>query len=76
MAVARAAETIRPEVLNADVARHLDEAGGAPVFVSDRTTYAPDGTAMVTDRAVMLGNTMEIPAARAATGLSLHYGAV
>ncbi|MEU7971462.1 GntR family transcriptional regulator [Micromonospora sp. NPDC049089] len=74
--VARAAETIRPEVLNADVARHLDEAEGAPVLVSDRITYAPDGTALVTDRATMLGSMMQITADRAATGLSLHYGAV
>ncbi|MEV1072296.1 GntR family transcriptional regulator [Micromonospora parva] len=74
--VARATETIRPEVLSADVARHLDEAEGAPVLVSDRTTYAPDGTALVTDRATMVGSMMQITADRAATGLSLHYGAV
>src|SRR5262249_30372533 len=42
--VARASETIRPEALAADVARHLDEAAGAPVLVSDRITYGPDGT--------------------------------
>ncbi|SCF12010.1 GntR family transcriptional regulator [Micromonospora chokoriensis] len=74
--VARAAETIRPEVLSADVARHLDEAERAPVLISDRITYAPDGTALVTDRATMLGSMLQITADRAATGLSLHYGAV
>ena len=73
--VARASETIRPEVLGADVARHLDEDEGAPVLVSDRVTYGPDGTALVTDRATILGSMMQITADRAATELSLHWGA-
>ena len=73
--VARASETIRPEVLDADVARHLDEDEGAPVLVSDRITYGPDGTALVADRATILGSMMQITADRAATGLSLHWGA-
>jgi GntR family transcriptional regulator len=73
--VARAAETIRPEVLGADVARYLDEDEGAPVLVSDRITYGPDGTALVADTATMLGSMMQITADRAATGLSLHWGA-
>jgi GntR family transcriptional regulator len=74
--VARASETIRPEVLGADVARHLDEDEGAPVLVSDRITYGPDGTALVADRATMLGSMMQITADRAVTGLSLHWGAI
>ena len=41
--VARASETIRPEVLDADVARHLDEDEGAPVLVSDRVTTGRTG---------------------------------
>ena len=73
--VARASETIRPEVLDADVARHLDEDEGAPVLVSDRITYGPDGTALVADRATILGSMMQITADRAASGLSLHWGA-
>src|ERR1700722_17919 len=75
VAVARAAETIRPEVLDADAARHLDEDEGAPVLVSNRITYGPDGTALVADRATMLGSMMQITADRAVTGLSLHWGA-
>jgi GntR family transcriptional regulator len=74
-AVARASETIRPEVLGADTARHLDEGEGAPVLVSDRITYGPDGTALVADRATILGSMMQITAERAATELSLHWGA-
>ena len=73
--VARASETIRPEVLRADVARYLDEDEGAPVLVSDRITYGPDGTALVADRATILGSMMQITADRAPTGLSLHWGA-
>ena len=75
VAVARASETIRPEVLHADVARHLDEDEGAPVLVSDRITYGLDGTALVADRATILGSMMQVTADRAATGLSLHWGA-
>ena len=73
--VARAAETIRPQVLDVDGARHLDEDAGAPVLISDRITYGPDGTALVADRATILGSMMQITADRAATGLSLHWGA-
>jgi GntR family transcriptional regulator len=73
--VARASETIRPEVLDADAAGHLDEDEGAPVLVSDRVTYGPDGTALVADRATILGSMMQITADRAATGLSLRWGA-
>lgn len=75
VAVARASETIRPEALDADVARHLDEDEGAPVLVSERITYGPDGTALVADRATILGSMMQITADRAATGLSLRWGA-
>ena len=77
--VARASETIRPAVLNADAdadaVRHLDEDEGAPVLVSERITYGPDGTALVADRATILGSMMQITADRAATGLSLRWGA-
>ena len=53
----------------------LDEDAGAPVLVSDRITYGPDGTALVADRADILGSKMQVTADRAATGLSLHWGA-
>ncbi|MEV4759686.1 GntR family transcriptional regulator [Micromonospora sp. NPDC049559] len=75
VAVARAAETIRPGLLDAAVARHLGEPAGSPVFVSDRVTYALDGAAVVTDRATILGSMMEIRTDRAATGASLSWGA-
>jgi GntR family transcriptional regulator len=73
--VARASETIRPGLLGADVARHLDDDAGAPVLVSDRITYGPDGSALVVDQATILGSMMQITAERAASGLSLHWGA-
>jgi GntR family transcriptional regulator len=75
VAVARAAETIRPGVLDESVAEHLAEDAGAPVFLSDRITYALDGTAVVADRATILGSMMEARTERAATGLSLRWGA-
>jgi GntR family transcriptional regulator len=73
--VARASETIRPEVLDADLAGHLDDDPGVPVLVSDRITDGPDGTPLVADRATILGSMMQVTAERAATGLSLHWGA-
>jgi GntR family transcriptional regulator len=73
--VARAAETIRPGLLGADVARHLDDDEGTPVLVSDRITYGSDGSALVSDQATILGSMMQITAERAATGLTLHWGA-
>lgn len=73
VAVARATETIRPDVLDETIAAHLHAPPGTPVFVSDRVTYSLDDTPVVTDRAVILGDTMEIRATRAATGLSLTW---
>jgi GntR family transcriptional regulator len=74
VAVARAAETIRPAALAAATARHLGEPVGSPVFVSDRVTYTLDAIAVVADRATILGSMMEIRTERAATGLSLNWG--
>jgi len=73
--IARASETIRPELLGPDVARHLDEDAGAPVLVSTRITDDKDGTPLVADSATLLGSMIQITADRAATGLSLHWGA-
>jgi GntR family transcriptional regulator len=72
--VARAAETIRPDLLSADLARYLDEPTGAPVLVSERITHTADGTAVVADRATILGSTMQINTQRAANSLTLHWG--
>jgi GntR family transcriptional regulator len=71
--VARATETIRPGTLTPAAARHLQEPAGGPVFISDRVTYTLDGTAVVADRATILGSMMEIRTERAATGLSLNW---
>jgi GntR family transcriptional regulator len=73
--VARATETIRPGLLAPAMAHHLKEPAGSPVFVSDRITYTLDATAVVADRATILGSMMQIQTERAATGLSLSWGA-
>ncbi|GAA4606843.1 hypothetical protein GCM10023195_25240 [Actinoallomurus liliacearum] len=75
VAVARAAETIRPGLLDAALAEHLEEPAGSPVFTSERITYTLDGAAVVDDHATILGSMMEISTDRAATGLSLTWGA-
>ncbi|GAA0379131.1 GntR family transcriptional regulator [Micromonospora gifhornensis] len=76
VAILSASERIVPGVLSAPVAGHLRQPVGSPVFVSERTTVALDGTAVVVDRAVIVGNAMEIRAERAATRLSVRWGAV
>lgn len=73
--VDRAAETIRPDVLDDRLARLLDEPADAPVLVSERITSAPDGTIVVVDRATMIGSMMHISTERAADRLSLRWGA-
>ncbi|MBQ1048055.1 GntR family transcriptional regulator [Micromonospora sp. C51] len=75
VSVARATETIRPGILDGALAAHLDDAPGAAVLISDRTTYTSDGIAIVADRATILGSMMEINTDRAARSLSLHWGA-
>jgi GntR family transcriptional regulator len=73
--VARAAEAIRPDVLDDKLARLLAAPVGTPVLVSERVTSAPDGTIVVTDRATILGSMMHISTERAADRLSLRWGA-
>ncbi|WP_409462770.1 GntR family transcriptional regulator [Amycolatopsis sp. GA6-003] len=73
--VGRAAETIRPDVLDDKLARLLDEPVDTPVLVSERTTSTPDGTIVVIDRATILGSMMHISTERAADRLSLRWGA-
>ncbi|MEV4277200.1 GntR family transcriptional regulator [Actinoplanes xinjiangensis] len=71
--IVRASERIVPGLLEEPVAGHLRRPAGEAVFVSERTTYAMDDQVVVVDRAVILGDLMEIRAERAATRLSLQW---
>ena len=71
--IVRASERIVPGLLEEPVAGHLQRPAGGAVFVSERTTYAMDDKPVVVDRAVILGDLMEIRAERAATRLSLQW---
>jgi len=73
--VARASEVVRPGLLDSAAARHLHEPQGSPVLVSTRITYTLDATPVVYDHATILGSMMEIRTERAATGLSVTWGA-
>jgi GntR family transcriptional regulator len=75
VAIVRASERIVPAVLTAPAAGHLRRPVGSPVFVSERTTVALDETAVLVDRAAIVGSAMEIRAERAATRLSVRWGA-
>ncbi|NJC72662.1 GntR family transcriptional regulator [Planosporangium thailandense] len=74
VSIVRASETIRPDTLSASSAAWLRQPAGTAIFVSERTTFAVDGTALVVDRAEILGNAMEIRTERAATRLSVSWG--
>ncbi|AEV83918.1 Mannosyl-D-glycerate transport/metabolism system repressor mngR [Actinoplanes sp. SE50] len=71
--VHRATEVVRPGLLAEPAAGLLRRPPGEPVLVSERVTYALDGSALVVDRATMLGSAMEIRTERAATGLSVQW---
>jgi GntR family transcriptional regulator len=71
--IVRASERIIPGLLDEPIAGMLRRPVGEPVFVSERTTYAIDEQPVVVDRAVILGDLMEIRAERAATRLSLQW---
>ena len=74
--IMRASERIVPAALAEPAAGHLRRPVGTAVFVSERTTFALDDTAVVVDRAAIVGDAMEIRAERAATRLSVWWGAL
>ena len=71
--VHRAAETVRPGLLDEAGAGLLGQPAGTPVFVSDRITYGLDDAVLVFDRATILGTALEIRTERAVTGLSMQW---
>nr|WP_269440766.1 GntR family transcriptional regulator [Micromonospora tarapacensis] len=76
VAVAAATETIKPGLLPATLAPLLRRAAGTPVFLSDRLTYGVNQEAVVLDRAVMLGDRLQIRADRVTTAMSLSWNLV
>ncbi|MDI6100550.1 GntR family transcriptional regulator [Actinoplanes sp. NEAU-A12] len=74
--IVRASERIVPGLLTDPIAGHLRRPAGEAVFISERTTFAMDDRPVVVDRAVILGDLMEIRAERAATRLSIQWGTV
>jgi GntR family transcriptional regulator len=71
--VHRAAEVVRPGLLDEPTAALLRQPPGTPVFLSDRITYGLDDRPLLVDRATILGTIMEIRTERAATGLSMQW---
>lgn len=69
----RATEVLRPGLLDTPAAALLRQNAGAAVFVTERVTYGPDDAPIVLDRAVILGNAMEIRTERAAAGVSVLW---
>lgn len=71
--VHRAAEVLRPGLLEEPAAALLRQPAGTPVFVSERLTFGLDDRPILLDRATILGTVMEIRTERAATGLSMQW---
>lgn len=70
--VREASETIQAVALTAEQARVLRREPGSPALLSCRLSRGEDGTPLVDDRALLVGDTV-ITAERAATGTNLAY---
>ncbi|GAA2588284.1 GntR family transcriptional regulator [Winogradskya consettensis] len=71
--VHRAAEVLRPGILDEKTAALMHQPPGTPVFVSDRVTFGLDNRPILLDRATILGTMMEIRTERGATGMSMQW---
>ncbi|QQQ73394.1 GntR family transcriptional regulator [Saccharothrix sp. 6-C] len=70
--VRQASETIQAVALTAEQARVLRREPGSPALSSSRLSRGEDGTPLVDDRALLVGDTV-ITAERAVTGTNLAY---
>ncbi|TQM78416.1 GntR family transcriptional regulator [Saccharothrix saharensis] len=70
--VREASETIRAVALSAAQARALKREPGSPALLSIRLSRSEDGTPLVDDRALLVGDTV-ITAERAVTGTNFAY---
>jgi GntR family transcriptional regulator len=70
--VRQASETIRAVALTAEQATALHREPGSPALLSCRLSRSEDGTPLVDDRALLVGDTV-ITAERATTGTNLAY---
>ncbi|WP_053716371.1 GntR family transcriptional regulator [Saccharothrix sp. NRRL B-16348] len=71
--VRQASETIQAVALTAEQARVLRREPGSPALLSSRLSRGEDGTPLVDDRALLVGDTV-ITAERAVSGTNLAYG--
>ncbi|GGN44751.1 GntR family transcriptional regulator [Actinoplanes campanulatus] len=71
--VRRASEVVRPALLEEPAATLLRRSPGEAVLLSERISYGLDDSALVVDRATILGSAMEIRTERAVHGLTLHW---
>lgn len=71
--IVSAEERLSPALLDERLSALLDRPAGVPVFRSDRTTFGAGGTPVVTDRATILGDLVEVRAHRARASVSLEW---
>ncbi|MDG4767448.1 GntR family transcriptional regulator [Solwaraspora sp. WMMD406] len=74
VAVERATERIRPGALDAKVAALLGRPAATPTWESLRVTESFTGAYVVVDRAVIVGDLVEIYTERSAQGVMLRWG--
>ena len=74
VSLVRATERVLAAGLSRHSAELLRRPEGSAAFISDRTTFALDESAVVFDRAMIVGKLMEIRAARTTTRVSVSWG--
>jgi len=74
VSLVRASERVTAAGLPRVAAERLHRPEGSAALVSERTTFALDGSAVVFDRAMIVGDLMEIRASRTVSQVSLAWG--
>ncbi len=74
VSLVRASERVTAAGLPRAGAELLHRPEGSAAFVSERTTYALDDSAVVLDRAMIVGELMEIRASRTVSRVSIAWG--
>jgi GntR family transcriptional regulator len=73
LAVARAAETITPVLLDPAAARDLGRAAGSLALLSHRVSFTADGEPVIDDHAVFPGDSVAITATRSPDEIAVAY---
>lgn len=74
LVISRGTETIVPELVSSEAARHLCITKGRPVFLRERVTLGIDDSPIMFDRAAITGDHMVIRTERVSNTMSWSWG--